>query len=55
MKNKKPKIKPLIAYAVINKRNLKLDILDIFADKDVQYAKDKEMLVKVEIRVAEKQ
>ena len=47
----KKKIKPILAYAVIQKRNPKINVLDIFADKDVQYIPTKEELVKVEIRV----
>lgn len=47
----KKKIKSITAFAVIQKRNNKIDVLDIFADKDVQYIPTKEYLVKVEIRV----
>lgn len=49
----KKKIKPIMVYAVIQKRNNKIDILDIFAKKDVGYTPTKEYIVKVKIEVAE--
>lgn len=53
MKNKTSKtIKPLKCFAIVNKRNQKLDAMSIYSDKDLIIEKD-EVVVKVEIRVAE--
>lgn len=47
---KKQTIKPLIAYAVVSKRTNKINIMDIFGSKDIQYIPSIEKIIKVEIR-----
>lgn len=43
-------IKPILAYAVIKKSKMKLNILDIFKDKP-EIDRETELLVRVEIKV----
>lgn len=47
------KIKPLKCYAIVSRKNPKLDAMAIYADKDLILERD-EVVVKVEIRVVEK-
>jgi len=42
-------MKPLIAYAVVKKKNPKIKFIDIFENKDVVYEKD-EKLIKIKIQ-----
>ena len=46
------KIKSLIAYCIVKKKNLKLDAMSIYANKDLLLEKD-EAVVKVRIEVIE--
>ena len=46
------KIKSLIAYCIVKKKNPKLDAMSVYADKDLVLEKD-EMAVKVRIEVIE--
>ncbi len=46
-------MKPLKAYAIVNKKNPKLKFLDIFPTKDVNIAKD-EKIIEVEIYAKQK-
>lgn len=42
-------MKPLIAYAVVKKKNPALKFLDLYPDKDIQIGKD-EKVIKVVIQ-----
>jgi len=47
------KIKPIFAYAIISKKTNKINVMDIFADKDLEYIPSIERIVKVKIEVVE--
>ena len=50
---KMKKIKPIFAYAIISKKTNKINVMDIFADKDLEYIPSIERIVKVKIEVVE--
>ena len=45
----KKRMKPLIAYAVVNKYKPRLRLLDIYEEKDVRINDKEESLIKVQI------